>query len=708
MKTRQVILGSLFVLIALLAVPVARGLWFYRDLPPRRSVPTPDLSTITMSEPPAGTFVDQPTPTRGTVLLDWAHDNMVSADEVAVLVAHLNARGLEVRDLAPGEDLVTALHAASAFVTIAPLAPFSEAEVAAIEDLVERGGRLLLVGDPTRFNVDWDEYSEYPDILSSARFLNDLAAPFDLTFEEDYLYNVVEHEGNYQNILLQAFADHALTEGLSQVGFYATHSIRSPGGGLIVADDNTHSSVNELGEDLAVAALGGEGQVLALGDLTFMTNPYAGVLDNDRLVANIADFVAGAERRYGLAEFPHFFGPEVDLIVVDGEEADRLGTAHIVAGSELQQIFERSDRQLAVRGEEDAGRDTLFVGFLADFAEVDPYLDAAGVEVQVERDEEDEEIVTTTLEVATAGEVDATGMALLYHHQEAGRQVLILLADAEEELELSLDALAQGDLSGCLEVSETLALCAVGEGGGWDEGDGANGGEDGGDGDEDGGDGAAGNNILIVADDDAELDCFSSAEYYDFILYQEYEVDLWYEYSQGNPSLDDLTAYDAVIWSTGNCSSTAPAEEDAEMLRHYVAEGGRLLIEGMRIGADWSGTDFYAEVCHAEATGIAPMADLEVADAGHPLAAGFDEGETFLFLDFLVDMEFDPDVIAALEDADVVFVRGPDSEEAGAPAILAYEGEETRVVYLAFPLFLMAEEDMEPLIMNAAAWLLGE
>jgi hypothetical protein len=131
--------------------------------------------------------------------------------------------------------------------------------------------------------------------------------PFGLSFEDDYLYNVVRHEGNYQNILLRTFAEGPLTAGLSEVAFYATHSIHTAGGGLILADADTHSSTDELGRNLAVAAVDPTGQVLLLGDLTFMTSPYAGVLDNGRLVANVADFLAAAERRYGIADFPYFF-----------------------------------------------------------------------------------------------------------------------------------------------------------------------------------------------------------------------------------------------------------------------------------------------------------------------------------------------------------------------------------------------------------------
>jgi len=40
-----------------------------------------------------------------------------------------------------------------------------------------------------------------------------------------------------------------------------------------------------------------ESKVLAIYDLTFMTEPYNGILDNNQLIANIADWLAGSSRR---------------------------------------------------------------------------------------------------------------------------------------------------------------------------------------------------------------------------------------------------------------------------------------------------------------------------------------------------------------------------------------------------------------------------
>jgi len=691
MKGRRT-LGLLIplLLLVLAAVPAARFLWYYRGMPGPRDVPQPDLSRLAVPTPGAGAYVDRPAVGRGLVLVDRAHENLYSATELSVLTARLTARGLTVRELAAGDDLEQALRPASALIVVAPGRAFTPQEIAAVRRFVDRGGRALLVADPTRYTVLYDDYGEAA-FADTAVLINPLATPFGLSFEDDYLYNVVRHEGNYQNILLRDFAAGALTAGLAEVAFYATHSIHVAGGGLIVADADTHSSTDELGGELAVAALDGTGKVLLLGDLTFMTSPYAGVLDNGRLVANVADFLAAAERRYGLADFPYFFGDEVALVPSGGSP---LGAGPIADSGALQAALQAADRRTVVRAAADPARDNLFVGVFSDTAAVADALEAAGIAVQAV---EAEEGFSYTLTISGTGAVDGTDLALFLLQQGGDQTNLTLLADRGETMPEAVQRLTEGNFSGCLALSETLLLCALGEGrGGWDGGGDDGGGEDG------AGDGAG---ILVVSDDELYMttDCSVGAYYYELFLYADYTVELWSVYDQGNPTLEDLRQHVAVFWVAGTCAGVVPSAENAETLRSYVAGGGRLLLEGAYIGTDWGGSDFYTEVCRAEYLGNGELLDLAVADAGHPLAQGWAKEQTLTLVDG--GGADQPDVVGALAGAAVVLARGPTSAEPGTPAVIAYEEGDARVVYAAFPLFSLSEEDLDTLIRNAAAWL---
>jgi len=53
---------------------------------------------------------------------------------------------------------------------------------------VDKGGRLLLVGDPPAYGILTDGWGDYAGLDSDATHLNSLAARFDLVFQPDYLY----------------------------------------------------------------------------------------------------------------------------------------------------------------------------------------------------------------------------------------------------------------------------------------------------------------------------------------------------------------------------------------------------------------------------------------------------------------------------------------------------------------------------------------
>ena len=154
-----------------------------------------------------------------------------------------------------------------------------------------------MIADPTRGSR-----------FDSVTFANSLVIPFDLTFSDDYLYNLIEYEGNYRNVLFRKFAADPLTQGLGTVALYATHSVgTTTGTPLVQGDENTLSSRTDTGGHLAALALSANQQVLALGDLTFLTPPYYQVADNAVLINRLAQFLLGGQRTPTLADFPFVF-----------------------------------------------------------------------------------------------------------------------------------------------------------------------------------------------------------------------------------------------------------------------------------------------------------------------------------------------------------------------------------------------------------------
>ncbi len=112
---------------------------------------------------------------------------------------------------------------------ILPNAPFSREEANLVEQFVLRkGGKLLLIADPTRRNE-----------------INSLAERFGIAFQPDYLYNTVDYELNFQNIFIRHFQADEITRELEQIALYTAGSIKSATPGLGFTDGNTRSSMFE-------------------------------------------------------------------------------------------------------------------------------------------------------------------------------------------------------------------------------------------------------------------------------------------------------------------------------------------------------------------------------------------------------------------------------------------------------------------------------
>lgn len=424
---------------------------------------------------------------RGVVVLDQAHGNQFTREELATLDGLLAARGLQVRPLAEGE-LTEALRPATALVVVAPVDGYSPAEAQAVSELVARGGRVLLVGDPTRYNIEIDETDIFaaPIIATAQVPLNDLANAFDITFRGDYLYNTVENEGNFRNILVggDGFGDSALTEGLEQLALYSSHSLQlgPSAGALLSADDNTWSSATDRPGGLVLAALSpadsDAGQLLAIGDVHFLTEPYSTVYDNGAFVARVADFLAGGRGSTDtLAGFPYFFHSPIDLVYSDDPELGPDAFDDIIA---LQAAFRGAGLALALADEAAGDHDALYVGLYNAAEDVAELLDAAGVSLAIRPAIARPPITAATDPDATPtpshgtrlvesplGDVEMAGTALLLLSDDGARRQLVVLAASNDGLESALTRLrgaasAEGvNLTGCL-IQDNLALCPTG------------------------------------------------------------------------------------------------------------------------------------------------------------------------------------------------------------------------------------------------------
>ncbi len=304
------------VLIGVIVVVLGRGFFYYNGFytPPPGKAPSYEQVVTPMAL--STNFSDTYEVGEGSVLIDFAHDNAFNLDELNVLILRLIARGLTIRFLETGDDLEKELlgeeamegdeeekgeeelekgsleedkgeeeqaeeeleeefTAPNALIIVSPREEFSNEEKETISKFVENGGKLLLIADPARRSE-----------------VNSLSLDFGLVFEPDYLYNMKENDANFRNIFITEFVENEITLNLAKIALYIAGSISSTDSGIAFADENTFSSLIETREGLSPIALAEESTVLAISDLTFMTEPNNNILDNNQLIANIGDWLA--------------------------------------------------------------------------------------------------------------------------------------------------------------------------------------------------------------------------------------------------------------------------------------------------------------------------------------------------------------------------------------------------------------------------------
>jgi hypothetical protein len=114
-----------------------------------------------------------------------------------------------------------------------------------------------------------------------------------VVFANGYLYSLEESYGNYRNIYVKDFREFTVTKNIQKLVLFTAAHIYSNGNGIAFTSDKALSSEGEKQMKFSPMALAHENRVLAIGDFTFMTEPYCYIESNFQLVANVADFLTG-------------------------------------------------------------------------------------------------------------------------------------------------------------------------------------------------------------------------------------------------------------------------------------------------------------------------------------------------------------------------------------------------------------------------------
>jgi hypothetical protein len=706
MKIRRVA----WIALALLVLPtLVRFIWYYRGRyqPPE----LPVIQEFPVELPPLEFQPDvrEPVGTAGRVLIDFAHRNNLDIDDIAPLRDRLVMYGATVEAFDGLDfDLSSQLVGATAYVVLAPTYRFTESELESILDFIADGGKLLMAADPTRPVPD-DTPPGYIDLYSTLfpesaiPAVNSLANEFGVVYFDDYLYNLGENAGNYRDVYFRiGDLDHSLMTGVDEIILFASHSMRVEGVPLLQGDEDTLSPLRMGEKDLVAGALVADERVLALGDITFMQPSYHTRSDNDRFMSNIAAWLAEDEREWDVRDFPFLYSNPVALVQLAGEIVDpRL----VNRMDGLRSRMEMADLSIELRESPESGEDALILGVFSELDQVIDDLTAAGIHINPPDDDEGQDDmdfdidgadidgepepspineVDGSIYVEGLGTFDIEGTTLFVEvYEEENLQVLVLAEDNPGAFD-AVDRLIWSDYSNCVSAvhilicySEDLADTFVSD----VEGDGR---------------GAAGNRVFILADDDSDEGVRTGAQEFEAVLEEFYTVTIWSTSTDGIPTSEDMAGHDVYIIDTGDFVY------DIDDYDTYYAIS-EIMEPIMYIGAQTTYYDLEP----------APVVDIEVRDDSHPIATGFELGE-------VIELYPSESGVPALvyldeeyfytETTSVIFARGPQSDYAGTPLVIAYDffDIEYRLIEANLAFYRLPEEVQRTFALNAIAWLLGE
>ena len=405
------------------------------DAPPSVNIPMEQIDTVSI-KPRVSSSLTQGGTRQGLLLVDAQHVNSFSERELVSFVSRVTDRGFDVeylgnfsRSFDPTQaqarylEMAEKLRRADSFAVILPRIAYSESEVALVEQFVEKGGKLLLVTDPGRLHS-----------------INRLAKQFGVDFQTDYLYNTSENDANFKRIFIRDFLPDQLTAGLDTITLDYAGSVRSSGGGLAFASPSTESSLLSTVERLSPMAWGNSRNVLAIADFTFLVPNNDSLLDNGRLVSNVADFVTETGREFHLSDFPHFYGSSQEGVDILLSSAELLNT-----GLLLKTRLARNGIPSEIAPVDDVSRDTVFLGLYEHATQVSQYLQVAGVRVD------------DNLGTDFAGELALENTTITILDQAQGRDMLLVMADSPATLEEAVGRLISGEFRSDL-VSDSIAL----------------------------------------------------------------------------------------------------------------------------------------------------------------------------------------------------------------------------------------------------------
>ena len=373
-----------------------------------------ETSDITIESYFTGKIISPIQRGKGKIVFDKAHENDFLPEEINPLISKLSEMGLAI-DYLEDDSLENKLRYADAFVVISPVKAFTIDENNMVTAFLEKKGRLILISDPSREDT-----------------INSLSTNLGIVFKNDYLYHMEEHAGNFRYVFLDQFSSSPITKDIDRAIFFVSSSINADTK-IGYANEGTQSSKDGKGEYASIVMAGDN--VLAIGDLTFMTEPYNRALDNEKLISNIADFLMESKRVHTLIDFPFMLESPLDisysnLTLLDEAISARSIFTNIGIETEISDLDRR--------------KNMLYLGYFDDFEEGDRGLEGIY-------------ITNDSFEATGLGTFDKRDTVLIHLSSKSFRTALTILSEEKNPIQNVVDILKNGEINNYI-LSSNIAI----------------------------------------------------------------------------------------------------------------------------------------------------------------------------------------------------------------------------------------------------------
>lgn len=252
----------------------------------------PDVVTVPV-DPEDGEISIDTDATNEQILIDTEHDNQVSQSELEPTTEAVFDAGHSIDyGLSDNETFADSLDQYAGVLIVQPLSSYSSAEREALREYTERGGRVVILAEPTQTQTSLGGGQSATTVSFGA---TDLVKQYGLRVGAEQIYNVNDesNDNNFKSVYASPADESDLTAGVETVTFdtagYVITNTDAERKFTAVEGTRTLETRRPITHPTAVR----HDNVVFVADSTFITQSEVYDADNEVFIGNLLEFLLG-------------------------------------------------------------------------------------------------------------------------------------------------------------------------------------------------------------------------------------------------------------------------------------------------------------------------------------------------------------------------------------------------------------------------------